>query len=289
MDTPATVESRPWLTARDDVPVGAQLDAITADLQVVSDRLDALGVQARGALAALVANDPTVAAEALDTGDALIADINARSATIGAALASVPLIGTQEAEFRLGPAVRARHARLMAALAETRGLDQAWAGLSSGSASATRLSNLLATHDETALSAAAQGRNAEYAKALVTLEGADKAIADAGVLRDRLAKTVDVATLDEWLDRSHNYDVALRKLYTKLDESKGRVTNAVRVAMTEERKARDQLTPDTRALVLIMAEIGRGGMNSAVIAIEQARGQLADALAAPEPAASPAP
>ena len=37
MDTPATVESRPWLTARDDVPVTARLDAITADLQVVSD------------------------------------------------------------------------------------------------------------------------------------------------------------------------------------------------------------------------------------------------------------
>ena len=36
-----------------------------------------------------------------------------------------------------------------------------------------------------------------------------------------------------------------------------------------------------------MAEIGRGGMNGAVIAIEQARGQLADALA--ESSASPAP
>jgi hypothetical protein len=32
-----------------------------------------------------------------------------------------------------------------------------------------------------------------------------------------------------------------------------------------------------------MAEIGRSGMNGAVIAIEQARGKLADALAAPEP------
>jgi hypothetical protein len=121
----------------------------------------------------------------------------------------------------------------------------------------------------------------------VTLEEADKAIADAGHLRDQLAKTVDVSTLDEWLDRSHKYDVALRNLYTKLVASKGRVTPAVRVAMTEERKARDRLPPDTRGLVLIMAEIGRGGMNGAVIAIEQARGQLADALAVPE--ASPAP
>ena len=55
--------------------------------------------------------------------------------------------------------------------------------------------------------------------------------------------------------------------------------------MTAERKAQDRLPPDTRGLVLIMAEIGRGGMNGAVIAIEQARGQLAEALA--EPAAEP--
>ena len=287
MDTPANVESRPWLTARDDVPVTARLDAITADLQVVSDKLDELGIQARGALAALVANDSTVAAKALDAGDALIADIRTRSAAIGTELASTPLIGTPEAEFRLGPAVRDRHARLVAALAETQGLDLAWAGLSTGSASATRLSNLLAAHDQTALAAAAQGRAAEYAKAIVTLDEADKAIADAGHLRDQLARTVDVSTLDEWLDRSHKYDVALRNLYTRLVESKGRVTTAVRVAITEERKARDRLPPDTRGLVLIMAEIGRGGMNNAVIAIEQARGRLADALAPPD--ASPAP
>ena len=287
MDTPATAESRPWLTARDDVPVGARLDAITADLAVVSERLDALGVQARGALAALVANDPTTAAQALDTGDALIADIRTRSAAIGTALADVPLIGTAEAEYRLGPAVRDRYARLAAALADTRGLDEAWTGLASGSASATRLSNLLAAHDEAALAAAAQGRDAEYAKALVTLDGADKAIADAHALRDRLAKTVDVATLDQWLDRSHEYDVALRELYRSLDESNGRVTKAVRAAIIEERKARDRLPPDTRGLVLIMAEIGRGGMNGAVIEIEQARGRLADALA--EAAASPGP
>ena len=36
-----------------------------------------------------------------------------------------------------------------------------------------------------------------------------------------------------------------------------------------------------------MSDIGRGGMNGAVIAIEQARGEMADALAESE--ASPAP
>ena len=53
--------------------------------------------------------------------------------------------------------------------------------------------------------------------------------------------------------------------------------------MTEERKAKDRLPPDTRGLVLIMAEIGRGGMNGAVIAIEEARGQLSAAVLEPAP------
>ena len=282
MDTPGPGGSRPWLTARDDLVVGERLDAIAADLQLVSDRLDALGVQGRGALSALVGNDAATATAALDEGDRLVADIQARSARIETALEEVPLIGTPEAEFRLGPAVRARHARLEAAVASTQGLEAAWLELASGSAAAARLSNLLATHDEAVAAAAARGRDAEYESALTILDDADAAIADARLLRARLARTVDVTTLDEWLDRSARYDVALRDLYQALVDSDGRVTPAVRAALAAEEKAQDRLPPDTRGLVLIMAEIGRGGMNGAVVAIEQARGQLAAALAEPE-------
>lgn len=283
MDAPAGGGSRPWLTARDDAVVGARLDAIAADLQLISDQLDALGVQGRAALSALVANDPASAAVALDAGDRLVADIRSRSTLIQTALAEVPLIGTPEAEFRLGPAVRDRHARLAAALTSTQDLEGAWLQLASGSASAARLSSLLAAHDKAVIAAAEQGRAAEYAKALTILEEADTAIADARLLRSQLARTVDVTTLDEWLERSSDYDIALRGLYAALVDSDGRITDAVRTAMTAERKAKDRLPPDTRGLVLIMAEIGRGGMNGAVIAIEQARGQLTAALADPSP------
>jgi len=283
MDVPATAGSRPWLTARDDVVVGARLDAIAADLGLVSDQLDALGVQGRGALSALVANDPASAATALDAGDQLVADIQARAARIETALDEVPVIGTPEAAFRLGPAVRDRHARLEGAVAATRGLEAAWLQLASGSAAAARLSSLLAAHDDAVLAAAEQGRDAEYEQALTILEDADTAIADARRLRNNLARTVDVTTLDEWLDRSARYDVALRELYAALVDSDGRINGAVREAMTAESRAKDRLPPDTRALVLIMAEIGRGGMNGAVVAIEQARGQLTAALAEPTP------
>ena len=284
---PGDGRAHPWQTARDDVPTDARLDAITADLREVSDRLDALGIQARGALSALVANDQERAATALETGDGLVAEIQERSTAIATALGQVPLIGTPAAEYRLGPAVRERHARLVAALAGTRSLDDAWASLAVGSAAASRLSQLLADHDETVLRAAAQGRNAEYADALAILDGADTTIADARRLRDTLAATVDVETLDAWLDRSADYDAALRELYDELRKSEGRVTAAVRTAMAGEREARDRLPADTRGLVVIMGEIGRGGMNGAIIAIEQASGELADAL--DESTASPAP
>jgi len=54
----------------------------------------------------------------------------------------------------------------------------------------------------------------------------------------------------------------------------------VRAAYQEEGAARALLPPDTRALVVIIADIGRGGLNQAVIAIEQARGRLNLALEA---------
>ncbi len=283
MDAPATAGSRPWLTARDDLVVGERLDAIAADLRLVSDRLDALGVQGRGALSALVGNDAATAAVALDEGDRLVADIAARSIQIETALDAVPLIGTPEAGFRLGGAVRDRHARLEAAVASTQGVEAAWLQLATGSAAAARLSGLLAAHDDAVLAAAEQGRDAAYEQALTILGDADTAIADARLLRNQLARTVDVTTLDEWLDRSARYDVALRELYAALVDGDGRVTAAVREAMAAEETAQDRLPPDTRGLALIMAEIGRGGMNGAVVAIEQARGQLTAALAEPAP------
>jgi stage V sporulation protein SpoVS len=73
------------------------------------------------------------------------------------------------------------------------------------------------------------------------------------------------------------------------------VTATVRAAVKAEAVARANLPPDRRALVVIMADIGRGGMNGAVIAIEEARATLTDALesdaagSSPEPGSSESP
>lgn len=280
MDAPATGGDRPELTQRGDAVVTPALDAIETDLVELSAQVDALGTQARGALAALGAADLETVDAAVARGDALLRDIATRAARIRHAIDEVPLVTAPEAGFRVSTTVIDRYERLREAAAAVQGLDVAWARMTTGSVAASRLSALLEAHDAAVVAAAEQGRDADYEAAIETLDGADTAIADARRLRDVLANTVDVSVLDEWLDRNEAYDVALRGLYEALDGVGGRVTDDVRQAIEAERAAKDRLPPDSRGLILIMSEIGRGSMNGAVIAIEEVRGRLEDAVAA---------
>jgi len=188
---------------------------------------------------------------------------------------------------------RARQSRatMLAALESSEGLARSWANLTVGSLAASNLISLLTSHDLTVAGAAAQGRDADYEAALVTLATAVGMLDEATEARDRLANTTDVVTLDEWIRRNRHYDEALIALYSALRDSGGLVNDAVREAYREEGEARANLPPDTRGLVVIVADIGRGGLNQAVIAIEQARGRLnliIEALAPAETSLAPA-
>jgi hypothetical protein len=150
------------------------------------------------------------------------------------------------------------------------------------------MSRILAEHDSLVVAAADRGVRAKYADAIKVLDKAKAQIAAARALRDSLSATVDVTVLDEWLARNENYDVALQNLYKAFTKVGSKVTKAMHAAVTAEAEARAQLPPDTRGLVLIMAQIGQGGMSQAVIAIEEARAALGDAIdAATAPAPGP--
>jgi hypothetical protein len=287
MDAPPTSGGRSELTERGDAIVTPALDAAEADLQQLADDVAALGVASRGALAALNGSDLETVDAAIAEGDELVASIRDRSAGLRAALAATPLIGTPEADFEVSARVQERHRRLVEALGATGDLDGAWARLTIGSVAASRLSARLADHDTAVLKAAGQGRDADYDNAVETLDDAEAAITEARTLRNRLAATVDVTVLDQWLDRNAAYDTALRDLYLALRDVGGRVTDKVRDAIAAEKAAKARLPPDARGLIVIMSEIGRGGMNSAVITIEEARGRLAEALADVTPSAGP--
>lgn len=275
--------ARPELTYTSDGEVDAALDAATRDLEALVDQVAALGVQARGALAALNGTDASTVDAAIAEGGRLLDGMLAQTSAVRRELLGVPYVTRTDAALLVSAARIERHAALVAALDATDGLQDAWVRLTSGSVTATRLSGILARHDEEVTDAAALGRAARYEDAIERLDDADATVGEARTLRNQLANTVDVTVLDAWLDRLANYDVALRALYVAYSNVGPRVTAELREAQVAEAAARRELPSDMRGMVVIMAEIGRGGMNGAVVAIEQARGRLTSAIEAANP------
>ena len=298
LDQAPGTDGRPELTMNGDAEVTPKLDAIDADLSDLADQVGALGTQARGALASLNGADSETAQTAISAGDLLVADIVQRVAAIRTKLAAVPYVGSPQAGLSVSQPVVDRYQALDAALNATDGLDFAWARLSISAIAASKMSELLAAHDRLMGEAAAKGRDRKYAEAQKLIDQAAAQLTTAKSVRDDLAKTVEVSVLDEWIKRNADYDTALRNLYKSIAKIGKTVTPAVRNAAKAEKAARANLPPDPRGLVVIMADIGRGGMNEAVIGIEEARATLSDAIdradspgdgSSPGPNDSPAP
>jgi hypothetical protein len=277
--------ARAELTWDRDREVDAALDAASGRLVALSDTVAALGVQARGALAALNGSEISTVEAAIAEGDRLLDEVVTQTTSLRLELADVPYLARSDTALLVSDGPVARHATMVAALDATQGLLEAWVRLTTGSVAAIQLSRLLEQHDEQVVAAAALGRAARYEEAIAGLDAVEATILSARSLRNQLANTVDVAVLDEWLDRNAAYDAALRNLYAAYARVGDTVTQELRDAIDAEAAARRNLPPDTRGMVVIMAEIGRGGMNGAVIAIEEARGRLTSAIDAVEAAA----
>jgi len=289
--------ARPELTGVGDEAIEPALVAALDDLETLTAAVDDLGTQARLALAALVAADVERLSGAIDTGTAQLADVSDQAAALRAHLLVLPGIAPDpvdplppSAELQLGRDMRDRFTVIYRALDATAELPSAWARFTSASLAAQALTEVLLDHDASTGDAAKLGGSGKYPEALKQLDTSDALIGTARSARDKLANTVDVATLTEWIERNATYDAALRDLYDSLRRSKGKVDDEVRAAFEAEQAARERLPADTRGLVVILAETARGGMNQAAIAIEDARIQLEDAVAAAEAlAASPSP
>jgi hypothetical protein len=276
---------RAELTWAGDVALEGALDAATADVEALATDIAGLTDASRTALAALVATDLDLLESAVVDGDRRLTAAAAEASAIRARLLGLPYVVPTAAdplppatELTLSEPTRARYLALYDALDATTGLPAAWARFSSGSVAAQHLTTLLLDHDASTAEAAARGRAGEYEAALLALDTSDAVIREGRTRRDQLANTVDVTTLDEWLDRNADYDAALRALYVALRESGGRVTDEVRAGFEAEQAARERLPPDTRGLTVILAEIARGGLNEAAIGIEETRGRLNTAL-----------
>ncbi|HEY5629552.1 MAG TPA: hypothetical protein VIR16_08585 [Candidatus Limnocylindrales bacterium] len=284
---PAT-DSRPELTWSGDQQATAALDAAVARLQALSDAVDALGSSSRQALVSLVAGNTDALTATLATGTTQLSAVSAASDALKAALAAVPYTGP-DAALHVSATTIARYQQLAATTGLTSSLASDWAVLSARAMAASVLPDLLAKHDLETAAAAKQGEAGHYQQAIALLDAPDATLAQAGTLRDSLAENADVTTLTAWIDRHAAYDAALRNLYKAMLASKGKVTKDLRAAFAAEEAAKAALPTDTRALVVIMGDIARGGLNQAVIDIEEVRGALSAALEAQPQGASGAP
>lgn len=274
---PAGANTRPELTWAGDQAAIPALDAATTELARLSSAVDGLASTARRSLTGIVGGDVEALSKTIDAGTAQVTEVKAQTTQLVAALERVPGVG-DEASLRLSPGVIERYQALASTQGLTDGLETDWLAFTGRAVGAARLTGLLARHDRETAAAAKAGAAGHYQRALTLLDAPDATLAEALKLRDDLAGSTDVSTLTDWLNRNAAYDAALRNLYQSLVDARGRVTNQVRKAFAEEAAARDQLPADTRALVVIMGDLARGGLNEAVISIEQARGALAAAL-----------
>jgi hypothetical protein len=267
--TPARAE----LTRDGDVAAQGALDSAQAGLTTLAADVDRLGELGRGALTALVSSDFAALDSAVTDGEVLARSIDSRAAALREQLLLVPGSGPGE-PLTWSSETRTRRDLALAAVSATGGLEATWARLATGATVANRLTLLLTQHDTTTGQAAAQGREREYAEGLRTIQTATELLEQAKVLRDALANTVDVSTLTQWIERNLEYDAALARLFQATIDANGAITDEQKAAAVAERRAHSLLPSNTSGLVIILAEIGRGGLNQAVIGIEETRAKL---------------
>jgi hypothetical protein len=270
-------DARPELTWAADAAAKAQLDAATDRLQTLSAEVDTLGSYARQALAAVVAGDRGQTTDLITAGTNQLATVSAAAASLQQAIDAVDGPGPGS-DLRISPEVQDRFDGLAATPSMTSTLADDWATFTGKALDAVTLTGLLAEHDQDTAEAAQQGAQAKYPEALARLDASDATMARITGLRDRLSKTTDVSTLDQWIERVGGYDKALRNLYEVLVKANGKVTNKVRAAFDGEQAARRRLPPDAKPLLVILADVAQGGLNQAAISIEETRASLADAL-----------
>jgi hypothetical protein len=282
-------DSRAELTWAADQRIEPGLDAAAGDLQTLSDDVDKLSSLGTIALAAVTGGDTATIQSSISSGQGLLTKIGTETDALKARLAGLPGVGPG-AEGRLGSDQLQRYQTLNGALDATDGLADSWDRLTTGSLAAMQLEKTLADHDTATAAAARLGSGAHYPAAIQQLAQSDALIAAARAQRDRMAVAVDTTVLTQWIDANAEYDTALRSLYTALRTAHGKATKAVLAAYAAEKAARDRLPVDTRGLIIIMSDVARGGLNQAVISIEDAKGRLSDVLDSyPSPDASGSP
>lgn len=268
--------TRAELTYPGDHLIGVRLDDATARLKEVAANVDTMAAAAKAALGAISVADATALKSNLERGNGAAVLIASAALDLRSSLAGLPGDGP-DAAIQFSNATLVRRAQILASIDAAVSLAEQWQTVTARSVDAARVVSLLQQHDTTILAATALGRAGTYHDAIAQIDLARITLEDVGALAGTLVGSSDLTVLDEWVQRNQKYDTTLRDLYNALIISKGRNTLIVEAAYRDEKIAR-QLLPNAGAIVVIVAEIARGGLNQAVLAIDDARRRIDAAL-----------
>jgi hypothetical protein len=277
--------SREELTFPGDDLLASRLDDADTRLRQIADNVEKMSQDAKAALEDLAATDTDGLQKALQHGSGIAIVITAATVDLRNSLAGLP--GDEpDAMIQFSNATLVRRAAILAALDAAGGLAKQWQDVTGRSVDAARLTGLLQDHDKTVGAAIALALDhclCKFADAVTTLNAAKATLTEIDSLKGEFSGGTEVTVLDAWLVAHTRYDNALIALYRAIDQSHGKNTLVVQAANREEQIARGLLPTDNRAIILIVAQFARGGLNQAVVAIEDAGGRIDDALAEASP------
>ena len=274
--------TREELTYPGDTALALRLDDASIRLRQIATNVDQLSADAKAALEDLASTDSTALQKSLDHGNGIAVILTTATKDLRNSLAGLP--GDEpDAILHFSNATLVRRASILAALDAAGGLATEWQNVTGRSVDAARLTSLLQDHDKTVAAAVTLGLASKFAEAVTMLATAKTQLADVTTLKAEFTIGSEVTVLDAWLAAHSRYDDALIALYHALVLSHGRSNLNVQAAYREEKIARALLPVDNRSLVVIVAEFARGGLNQAVLAIEDASGRIDRALAEASP------
>ena len=270
--------ARAELTHAGDATLRPRLDDASGRLRRIAVEVNDLAQDAKTALAEIASADPARLRAALEDGAVRAAAIDSATDDLRESLVGIPGDGPTAILDYSNPTLF-RRAAILAAIDSAASLAAQWELVTGRAVDAASLIELIDGHDRTVLEAAALGRDHKYEEASAILDDALFAVSSVQEMRVKLISSPDSTILDEWIKRTGAWDVALKGVYEALDRSGGKITIAVQSARREEQRAFALLPQDRRTIVVIVAEVARGGLTQAVLAIEDAHGRIDDALA----------
>jgi hypothetical protein len=274
--------ARPELFFEAEAQYGPWVDSAWSAVRNAGESLADVSSAGREALGTLQALDPTAAEEHLNAGDravqALI-DLDDELVTVGG------VTFAQIERWRMSDERQAQIVAIEAAVAAARTVPSEWPPITTTGRTMSQALQALLRHDGLVFRATTAGRQSEWQAALDLLGQASSELAAAGAARDALAAQGSVETLTALLERYAAYDAALANLYTYVRDTgvqTGADFDGLRSAVDVAQAA---LPGSDDVLAVVVGESAAPALTAALVRIEQARGEVIEALAlAPESA-----